>query len=50
VQSGSNWTTVAHVSARSNRLFLGTARIKAGRNVRAIQGGATSLPWKVFTP
>jgi hypothetical protein len=50
VQSGPNWTTVAHVNARSNRLFLGTARIKAGRNVRAIQGGATSLPWKVFTP
>jgi len=50
VQSGSTWTTVAHVKARSDRLFLGTARVKAGRNVRAIQGGATSLPWKVFTP
>jgi hypothetical protein len=50
VQNGSTWTTVAHVNARPDRLFLGTARIKSGKNVRAIQGGATSLAWKVFTP
>ncbi|HYZ81821.1 MAG TPA: hypothetical protein VE571_11150, partial [Solirubrobacteraceae bacterium] len=49
-QSGSSWKTVAHVNARPDRLFAGTARVKAGKNVRAVQGTATSLAWKVFTP
>jgi hypothetical protein len=49
-QRGSSWTTVAHVSSRSDRLFTGSVKLAAGTTVRAVQGGATSLSWKVFTP
>jgi len=48
--SGGSWTTVARLRARSDRLFLGSKRLKAGTQVRAVQGSNTSLTWKVFSP
>lgn len=45
-----NWSTVARLHARSDRLFLGSRRLRAGTLVRAVQGADTSLPWKVFSP
>ena len=47
---GSTWTPVAHVTARGDRLFLGSVRLKAKTKVRAVQGATTSLTWSVFTP
>ena len=47
---GSRWTTVARVTARRDRLFLGSARVKARTKLRAVQGTATSRTWSVFTP
>jgi hypothetical protein len=45
-----SWSTIARLTARSDRLFLGTKRLRAGTLVRAVQGSRTSLPWKVFSP
>jgi hypothetical protein len=47
---GSTWTTVAHATARGDRLFLGSVRMAAKTKVRAVQGTTTSLTWSVFTP
>jgi hypothetical protein len=50
-QHGSGWRTVARLHARSgDRLFLGTARVKAKTVLRARQGTQTSLTWTVFSP
>ena len=47
---GSTWTPVMTLGARSDRLFLASARLKAKTQVRAVQGASISLPWTVFTP
>jgi hypothetical protein len=44
------WATVAHLSARSDRLFLANKKIRSGTMLRAVQGTNISLPWKVFSP
>jgi hypothetical protein len=44
------WADVARLRARSDRLFLGSARLRAGTRLRAVQGTRTSLTWKVFSP
>ena len=41
---------MAHVTARGDRLFIGSVRLKAKTKVRAVQGATTSLTWSVFTP
>jgi hypothetical protein len=38
------------VTARADRLFLGSVRLAAKTQVRAVQGSRTSLQWTVFTP
>jgi hypothetical protein len=48
--SNGSWSNVARLTARSDRLFLATRRMRAGTMVRAVQGARTSLPWKVFSP
>jgi hypothetical protein len=48
-RSGS-WVDLTHLNARSDRLFLGSAKLRAGTQLRAVQGTRISLPWKVFTP
>jgi hypothetical protein len=45
-----NWSNIAQLTARSDRLFLATRKLRAGTMVRAVQGTQTSLPWKVFSP
>jgi hypothetical protein len=46
-----SWKTVAHLSARSSdRMFLGSKRLRAGTTVRAVQGSDVSLTWRVFSP
>ncbi len=47
---GGGWSTLTHVRARSDRLFLSSRRIGAGTLLRAVQGSKTSMPWKVFSP
>lgn len=44
------WSTLTRLTARSDRLFLGSAKLRAGTNLRAVQGAKTSLSWKVFSP
>jgi hypothetical protein len=45
------WKTVAHLRARSSdRLFLGSKRLRAGTTLRAVQGSDVSLTWRVFSP
>ena len=44
------WTTLARLTARSDRLFLGSARLRPGTQLRAAQGTRVSLGWKVFSP
>jgi hypothetical protein len=48
LHSGSGWRTVARLSARGDRLFLGTLPHARKKDlVRAVQGGEASLPWRV---
>ncbi|HEY7630994.1 MAG TPA: hypothetical protein VH817_09845 [Thermoleophilaceae bacterium] len=44
------WSTLTRLSARSDRLFLGSRRLRPGTNLRAVQGAKISLTWKVFSP
>jgi hypothetical protein len=48
--SSGAWTDLTHLTARSDRLFLGSVRLRAGTQLRAVQGTRISLSWKVFSP
>jgi O-glycosyl hydrolase len=45
------WKTVARLTARSSdRMFLGSKKLRAGTTLRAVQGSNVSLTWRVFSP
>jgi hypothetical protein len=50
LRGGTTWSPVAHVTARSDRLFRGRLRVRAGAQLRAVQNGTVSLSWRVFSP
>ena len=43
---GSKWKTIRRLRAGSNRIFVGTIRLRRAATLRAQQGSETSLPWR----
>ena len=43
---GSKWKKIKRLKAGSNRIFVGTIRLRRAATLRAQQGSETSLPWR----